>query len=67
MDLSPNSTAFAGPGTVVDSSTQYAADINGMLIGGNAERAGLSVGFVHPDFGGVGASAILDRGANTTP
>ena len=67
MGLSPNSTAFAGPGTVVDSSTQYAADINGMLIGGNAERVGLSVGFVHPDFGGVGASAILDRGANTTP
>lgn len=70
MDLSPNSTAFAGSITAQDclfECMQYAGNANGMLIGPNAERAGLSIGFVHPDFGGVGASAILDRGDNTTP
>ena len=71
MYLSPGTTDFSGGSVTMqdcfNECMQYAADANGMLIGPNAERAGLSVGFVHPSFGGVGASAVLDRGANTTP
>ena len=71
MYLSPGSTDFSGGSVYMQDCLfecmQYAASANGMLIGPNAERAGLSVGFVHPDFGGVGASAVLDRGANTSP
>ena len=69
MSLSPNSTNFTGNMSVQDtaSGNEYSGSASGMLIGTNAERAGLSIGFVHPDFGGVGASAVLDRGANTVP
>ena len=70
MGLSPNSSNFTGNMSVQDcvtSCSEFSGSVSGMLIGAKAERAGLSIGFVHPDFGGVGASAVLDRGANTVP
>ena len=68
--LSTNTTNFAGNLTVFDcapSCNQHYGTFNGLLIGASAEHAGLSVGINHPEFGGIGASAVLDRGANAAP
>ena len=68
-NLSSNSTNFTGNILAQDiaSGSEHSGTFNGMLIGASAERAGLSIGIVHPEFGGIGASAVLDRGANTVP
>ena len=66
MNLDANATSFSGTIQAYDGGPIY-GNASGMLLGPQADKAGLSIGLNHADFGAIGASAILDRGANTPP
>ncbi|MFI0547004.1 MAG: hypothetical protein ACH34Y_08850 [Brachymonas sp.] len=51
---------------VNNSCSQYSAALKGFLSGDNAERLGLSIGFVDGDQGVVGTALVLDRGSNVS-